>query len=276
MERSRLMAPARASDVAHYSEITEDMGAYLEPQPCSVAHLHAPYASIDDAHDLSMLEGSVCDTDYFDRMTSPNKSATIDVDKYKIKPPPPHSSAQAQNEAPFDERDVERCNGKVYRLYDRSKMAALEAEAEDEEIAALSEDSEDETLRVKRRPLSIDSDCLSAHALNDLGLDPRADDAAQLRDPNINMHAQNVHTPKTRDVTHASSSSSQNGSDDAFDDVAPVTSHDDAVERLRTALSRSNEGLVTLYEGNTTEVRLSDPTQRAINAHDMRVSSSDC
>ena len=212
MEHKQLMAPAQVSDGGHYSEITEDADAYLEPRST-----HAPYASIDDAHDLSVFEGSVCDTDYFDKMCSPSRSATIDVDKYKIKPlpPPPSqpttvdtqrmSAALVEHEAPFDESDVERHNGKAYRLYDRDARQLTshdaQSEVEDDVISALPEDSDDDT----GRPLSWASDCL-----NDLGQTaPHRHDVTRMSGRNINPG----------DVTRASSSSSQNGSDITLEDT---------------------------------------------------------
>ena len=83
-------------DSAFYSEITDDPNGYLEPQTCRQPP--PPAFDIDDAHDFSLMEGSVCDTDYFDQMASPGGRAkqpppgmvplAIDVDKYKIKPVP--------------------------------------------------------------------------------------------------------------------------------------------------------------------------------------------
>ena len=59
-------------------------------------------------------------------------------------------------------------------------------------------------------------------------------------------------------------------------DNANNPSEDEAIDKLKKALSDSNEGLIQLYHGKSPDHRLSKDTQDAMKAHNYRMSSSDC
>ena len=55
-----------------------------------------------------------------------------------------------------------------------------------------------------------------------------------------------------------------------------VPSQEFALDKIRRALSSNNDGQVLLYNGKPAESRVSADTQNAMDAHRMRLTSSDC
>ena len=58
--------------------------------------------------------------------------------------------------------------------------------------------------------------------------------------------------------------------------VAVEPTEGEAIDKLQKALSSNHDGQILLYNGKPVENRLSAATQTALDAHRMRLTSSDC
>ena len=209
-ERSALVNDvSNAPDSAFYSEITDDPNAYLEPR-CT----HNTYDCIDDVNDFSNIEGSVCNTDYFDQMcASPSKPATaaaaaaatspsgIDVDKYKIKPPVPAPRHSLRHGAPQAERG-------------RLSAILQEGDLDDSELG---DDTADLTLDAKRRPPANNAQLTLASMDDDDVIEVLSDDSVdslkKRRLPSSSDDSGNT-SPALNDLDRLSLSSQEDHDDD--------------------------------------------------------------
>ncbi|ELU11325.1 hypothetical protein CAPTEDRAFT_226868 [Capitella teleta] len=202
---------------AIYSEPTEDPNGYLEPVQLRMTD------PMDIYHEISLMEGSIVDTDYMFNNVPPAVAA-LDVDKYKIK----RDSSEAEEKPLLSQVEAD--------LIGR-KATLCKAESDDS---------------LHKSPMS---------SMNDLD--------KSLSSTNINLSSTNINLNADRDEKCRSKD---------LDFMADERkSDDDAVEKLKTALSKSGDGLITLYQGRTPEKqRLSKDTQEALDQHHYRLTSSDC
>src|SRR6218665_2980823 len=127
-----------------YSEPTEDPNAYLEPVRL---HLCARDEYYMTGGDISMIEGSVADTDYLEDYGRHNKPATINVDKYKIMP-------------------MTCYNNRLSTMSDDNKRASESSDYSDTDAYALTPDVKKTTCQYEQELLSMPlaTDATQKHA----------------------------------------------------------------------------------------------------------------
>lgn len=258
---------------AIYSEVTEDPGGYLEP--VSLCNKDSGVDCMDG--DFSYMEGSVCDSNYFENMATPtsrlntNAPPPINVEKYKIQRNANESSGKALapiaqeseeeeeedgDDAVFSEETLRRVAEKERMIREYEDNGILPKSDSEQSLPCLKDDqsisSQDDDgggshgNSLKR--ISSDSGNIDTASLNDLNKSDSQNDL-RLSEPNISGCTLDKNTNVPDDY---------------------------AIDKLKKALSNSNDGLVTLYHGKTEDNRLSQDTQNALNQHQLRLHSSDC
>jgi len=250
---------------AIYSEPTEDPGGYLEPVSIRVDS-GLDYDMIH-GEPLSNIEGSVVDSNYFDTFPKPGnvREPLINVDKYKIQSPGsdvdsspkrPISLVSEERTACGDseeesDSDGDLCKGKASHLGDSPVMGEKTlSEKEDD-------DFDDDTLDLKKKLKRLSSDSGNvdtSSSLNDLNKDD-SDEGVNLSAPNINFRPKSMSKRDNREGDEEAHSQSSNSSDPGVsqaDGSAPVPSEEDAISKLKKALSDSNEGLIQICHGKKT------------------------
>lgn len=276
---------------AFYSEVTEDQGGYLEP-----VSLCAPDIGIDYNGELSYMEGSVCDSNYFDNICSPtSKKSTvsmppINVEKYKIQRNPNDSFESNNHLAPiaqesdgeyesemgnFSDETLRRMAEKERMLDDYEDRGLLPKSDSEQSVSCLKEDQSLSSNNSLKR-ISSDSGNIDTSSLNDLNKDAcnkGSQNDLCLSEPNIGVSTGSSPVVN-KDMPVKSGIHSMDGATTL--DKNTYVPEEYAIDKLKKALSNSNDGLVTLYHGKAEDNRLSHDTQQALNQHNMRLHSSDC
>ena len=256
---------------AIYSEPTEDPGGYLEPVSIRVDS-GMDYDMIH-GEPLSNIEGSVVDSDYlmYPRQAAPATAPLINVDKYKIQAAadeqkrPISLVSEEKSVCGESDSDDDLCKAKCGNDYEDSPLM------DEKTLSEKEDDFDDDTLELKKKLKRLSSDSGNvdtSSSLNDLNKDD-SDEGTNLSSPNINFR----HSTLKKDNRDDHSQSSNN-SDPQAEGSHPT--EEEAIGKLKKALSDSNEGLIQLYHGKKPENRLSKETQEALKAHNYRMSSSDC
>jgi hypothetical protein len=299
---------------ALYSEMTEDPGGYLEPVSIRVDS-GMDYDMIHGGDMLSNIEGSVVDSDYLfntaPKSLAPTPAAVakplINIDKYKIhgsnEQKRPISLVSEEKCGDFEDSEDEdseaemcgakkaagaagRCcsdyddlcrhKGRCCNDYEDLPLMDQKEEADDDDDDD-DDDVDDDTLELKKKLKRLSSDSGNvdtSSSLNDLNKDD-GDEGLNLSAPNIAKQATLKKDNRDEVDSHSSNGS---GAEGGVPSAVPseVASEAVAIDKLKKALSASNEGLIQLYHGKPAQHRLSQDTQDALNAHQYRMSSSDC
>ena len=277
--------------------------------------------------ELSNIEGSVCDSNYFDQICSPtrqnSKTLPINVEKYKIQRNPnslerssgggvggprlapivQESDDEYTSEVPvFSDETLRKLAEKEKMLKEYEAQGIIPGSDSEYENESDEEDADDEgdgyytkgrmgnQSCLKR--LSSDSGNIDTASLNDLNKTEGGDQGSTsdlcLVQPNINVMASEASpTASGSNIETISKGSLCKGSNPSLSGESTLMKNtnknstknvgeDYAIDKLKTALTRSNDGLVTLNHGKTPEHRLSEDTQEAMDQHRYRLTSSDC
>lgn len=252
---------------------TEDPEGYLEP--CKI-RIDDSYCDFDGHQgELSMIEGSVVDSNYLDDYCKKGGGMAIDVDKYKIKEPTKRLSALSQEK----DGESEFSDGELFRMTDKEKRLSeyepqpLLTKTASEEMLVNNVGNNDTLQKNKLKRVSSDSICKNDPSLNDLNKDgmDSSKETMYLSTPNINIKPGCSSTPEP----------SLGQRDSALQRSLPLlpsadVPEDVAIKKLKKALAANDDGLVQVYHGKSSLKRLSSESELALSQHKLRLTSSDC
>ncbi len=259
---------------------TEDPSGYLEPVRIRLDESYLQNGGIQG--DLSVIDASTVDSEGLtEYCQNGGMGLPLNLDKYKIKPD--HNRLSAISYEKGDLSESEFSDGELFKMTDKEKILSEyeqcplmpKTESEQNLVNSLSND-DDDTLKLKKRYSSSSKE--TTPSLNDLNKSLGSDESNEsltLSTPNIKFK---VATLKSQNNTSGSLRKEllcQRSMPNLLSDGTPATD-DVAIDKLNRALSRDQQGLITLYHGKKELKRLSSDTQIALNAHRYRLTSSDC
>ena len=230
---------------------------------------------------LSMIEGSIVDTDYLSEYCK--NQMPINVEKYKI----PHESMEHLTpflpgkclEPEYAEPELVKSTGKPSEAGAKPRKTASE-----EKLVNMATEG---TLK-PRRSKYISNGSLHRNGMNDLNKEENANastssnESMYLSTPNIKFQ-RDGYSPQ---FTSAAKTSPSRGlsplvKDSTLQRSMPLLPGSDipeevAVKKLKKALAANDDGLIALYQGKAIVKRLSSQTELAMKAHRFRLTSSDC
>ncbi len=282
---------------------TEDPMGYLEPVKIRITDSFFDGDGINS--DLSLMEGSVVDSDYLmDYCKKPaSPTPAINVEKYKIrKPDPSRLSAVSNDTRPGEFTESELSDGSLLRMTEKERALYSENEYEElplappppvplsktvsEENFANKLDNDSETL--KRNLLQRDAESPSLNDLNKENSSGGSNNSLCLSTPNIKYKTDTLRSEDSNNTAHAaknsptkrslpslpcSSAESSGHSTPSRTSPAPVDKQ--SIDKIKKALDTDN-GVIDLYHGKTNDKRFSKATEDALRVNHVRYSSSDC
>lgn len=270
---------------------TEDPNGYLEPINLRIND--SIYAEPDEClGELSMMDGSVIDSNCVSDFIRDGGMAAvppIDVDKYKIKPPPRKPKGLHQlsvedphiSESEYSDGELFNMTGgkQVENVYEECPLVKKPPVSEIEKNLMNNFFYNDDSLKKKNRcstssgnsSCSDDSIRKDSPSLNDLN----KGDSDSSRN-SIYLSTPNIKFKNGVGCQDESDNKRNSGLQRSLPNLTDIPPEQVAIEKLQKAVSSEEDGLINLSHGKKVERQLSQETKEALAGRPYRLTSSDC